>query len=80
MSGVELIGGIAGIVSAVYIVGREVVSLINHKRIRSKCCDKEVSMSVDIENTKEVVSPKSSEIIEEVKSMPRGRSHSLADK
>ena len=28
-----------------------IVTTINHKRIRSNCCKKEISMSLDIENT-----------------------------
>lgn len=28
-----------------------VITAINHKRIRSNCCHKELSMSLDIENT-----------------------------
>lgn len=27
------------------------LALVNHKRIRSKCCDKEISASLDIETT-----------------------------
>lgn len=32
-------------------VGSAVLGVINHKRIRSSCCRKEVSASLDIENT-----------------------------
>lgn len=28
-----------------------VIGAINHKRIRSKCCGKEITSSIDIENT-----------------------------
>lgn len=44
-------GGIAGIVSLVIVITRELYKAINHRRIRSKCCDKEISASIDIEAT-----------------------------
>jgi hypothetical protein len=42
-----IVSGVAIFVS----VATSVIALINHKRIRSKCCGKEVVASVDIENT-----------------------------
>ena len=42
-----IVSGVAVIIS----VATAVVGIINHKRIRSKCCGKEVVASVDIENT-----------------------------
>lgn len=72
MSGIEIFGGVAGIVSIVLVVGREIISRINHKRFVSKCCDKEVSVSVDIEAT----TPKENAKSEEVAT----RRPSLADK
>lgn len=46
-------GSWAGIVSLVLVAVREIISAINHKRIRfrSPCCDKESVVSVDIEAT-----------------------------
>jgi hypothetical protein len=32
-------------------LGAVVLGIINHKRIRSNCCGKEASVSLDIENT-----------------------------
>lgn len=45
------VAGWAGIVSLVVVVGREILNAINHKRLRSKCCDKEAVVSVDVEAT-----------------------------
>jgi hypothetical protein len=32
-------------------IGTAIIASINHKRLRSSCCKKEVSVSLDIENT-----------------------------
>jgi len=37
--------------SIVLSVGGTILAYINHKRIRSNCCGKEVSASLDVENT-----------------------------
>ena len=42
---------IVSTVAVVISVATAVIGFINHKRIRSKCCGKEVVASVDIENT-----------------------------
>lgn len=43
----NIMGGIAIFISVVTAV----IGVINHKRIRSKCCNREMSASIDIENT-----------------------------
>jgi hypothetical protein len=45
------IGGIAGLVSLVIVIADRVVQLVNHKRVRSKCCGKTAEASLDVENT-----------------------------
>jgi hypothetical protein len=43
--------GILSIVAIVISIGGTILSIINHKRIRSNCCGKEISASLDVENT-----------------------------
>ena len=44
-------GGILGIIAfAVSVVGT-VYTAINHKRVRSNCCGKNLEASLDVENT-----------------------------
>ena len=43
----NIMGGVAIFIS----VATAVIGVINHKRIRSKCCGREASASIDIENT-----------------------------
>ena len=43
--------GIIAIVSLVVSVAGSALAIINHKRIRSNCCGKELTTSIDIENT-----------------------------
>ena len=38
-------------VSLIVALGGTVVAIINHKRVRSTCCGRNLSVSVDIENT-----------------------------
>jgi len=46
------IGSIAGIVSLVIHTVQQVITLINHKRIKSECCGKNMGDTViDITNT-----------------------------
>ena len=42
---------ITAYVSLAISIGAVVLGVINHKRIRSNCCGKEASVSLDIENT-----------------------------
>jgi hypothetical protein len=46
-----VVGSYSGIVSIVLIVFGAIYGAVNHKRIRSNCCGREVSASLDIENT-----------------------------
>ena len=45
------IGGILGIVSVVIVIVDKTIALVNHKRVRSKCCQLGGTVSLDIENT-----------------------------
>jgi len=38
-------------IALVVAVGGAIVALVNHKRIRSNCCGREMSMSFDVEAT-----------------------------
>lgn len=38
-------------VSLAVAMGTSVIAVINHKRIRSRCCGRNVDMSIDIEST-----------------------------
>ena len=51
---------IAAYVSIGISIGAVILGIINHKRIRSNCCGKEASVSLDIENT----SPKKEAFVE----------------
>lgn len=42
---------IAAYVSLAFSLGAVILGIINHKRIRSSCCGKEASVSLDIEAT-----------------------------
>ena len=44
-------GSIAGYVAIAIQIGQIIISTVNHKRIRSTCCKKEIDVSLDIENT-----------------------------
>jgi hypothetical protein len=44
-------GSILGILAISISVGTTILGIINHKKIRSKCCGREVSASIDIEPT-----------------------------
>jgi len=52
------IGSVLGYVSMVAMGIGSIVALVNHRRIRSSCCNREVSVSLDIDNT----SPKKPEV------------------
>ena len=38
-------------VSLVVAIGGTILTMINHKRIRSHCCGKDIVASIDVENT-----------------------------
>lgn len=40
---------ILGIIAIAISIGGTILGVINHKRIRSKCCGRELSASLDIE-------------------------------
>ena len=42
--------GLAGLVTSLTAIAAYLVKL-NHKRIRSKCCNKDCTTSLDVENT-----------------------------
>ena len=44
-------GGAVGIISVAILIITRLIKVCNHKRLRSKCMDNEVVVSVDIEST-----------------------------
>lgn len=40
---------VLSVLAIIISIGTTVVGIINHKKIRSKCCGRELSASVDIE-------------------------------
>lgn len=44
-------GNITGTIAVVISVATAIIGVINHRRIRSKCCGRHLEASVDIENT-----------------------------
>lgn len=46
-----MLGQYAGYVALVISIGTMVVGIVNHKKIRSTCCGREASMSLDISAT-----------------------------
>jgi len=42
---------ILSIIALVISIGGAIVAAINHTRVRSTCCDKEIQASIDIERT-----------------------------
>lgn len=50
-------GGVAGYVALALFVVREIFNAINHVRVRSKCGEKEIKASLDIDKGGESQSP-----------------------
>jgi len=50
------INSILSIIAISISVGGAILGIFNHKRIRSKCNNKELTASVDIENTTPLIS------------------------
>ena len=48
---------IVALTGMIISIATTVIAVVNHKRIRSKCCGKDVSASLDIENTSPVIIP-----------------------
>ena len=46
-----LTSDILSVVAIIVSVVGTVIGVVNHKRIRSKCCGRQVEASIDIENT-----------------------------
>lgn len=44
-------GGIAGLVSLIIVIADKLITIVNHKRVRSNCCGKVTEVSLDVENT-----------------------------
>jgi hypothetical protein len=42
---------VMGVVATVISVGGIILSVLNHKRLRSNCCGKRLEVSLDVENT-----------------------------
>ena len=55
---------ILGIVAIIVSVGTTIIGIINHKRLRSKCCGRKIELELDIETTKPgVVVPTGSPLV-----------------
>ena len=52
--GTNRMDSVAAYVSIALSIGAIVMGIVNHKRIRSSCCGKEASVSLDIESTSPV--------------------------
>ena len=50
-------GGVLGIFGFLASLGGLIYTAINHKRIRCRCCGKDVDMSVDVDSTEPTVPP-----------------------
>ena len=48
---------IMSLVAIIVAVGGTIVGIINHKRIRSSCCGKTMTASIDIETTTPTMKP-----------------------
>lgn len=44
-------GGAVGIASVLFIIMTRIYNACNHKRLRSNCCGKDLTVSVDVEET-----------------------------
>lgn len=44
-------GEIMSAVAIIVSIGGTIIGIVNHKRIRSKCCGRNLEASIDIENT-----------------------------
>ena len=53
----SVIGSMAGSISLLIIIVEKVYYLVNHRRVRSKCCGKHMDMSIDIEHTTPTITP-----------------------
>ena len=42
---------IPGYIACIVVIIEKIIQIVNHKRIRSNCCGREVGSSIDIENT-----------------------------
>ena len=70
---------IAAYVSIALSIGAIVLGVINHKRIRSSCCGKEASVSLDIENTTPPAIEKKSETFLQNDAREGAQIHSRSD-
>lgn len=51
------IGGMAGSISLLIILADKIYYLVNHRRVRSKCCGRNMDMSIDIDQTTPNITP-----------------------
>lgn len=42
---------VMGMVALIVSLGGTILGIINHKRLRSKCCGRNAEVSIDVENT-----------------------------
>jgi hypothetical protein len=52
------LGAYAGYISLALAIAGMVVGAVNHRRIRSTCCRREASFSIDIDSTTPPLAPK----------------------
>ena len=67
-------GGVGASIVVALLILKQVYNTLNHKRIRSKCCGKDIEASVDIEET----TPKDAERGEHVVQTFKGIDQSIS--
>lgn len=63
---------ILGTLSLLLSVGGIIVATLNHKRVRSKCCGRNLEASIDIENT----TPQGNQMVPRLAPIPEEKSDS----
>ena len=63
-------GGALGIIAFLFSSAGLIYAAINHKRVRCKCCGKDMDMSVDVDTTEPVPAPTDDEASVEAPTPP----------
>lgn len=58
-------GGILSIFAFIFTAAGMIYAAVNHKRIRCKCCGKDMDMSMDVDSTKVAPTPSGADDIQE---------------
>ena len=45
---------VLGIVAIIISVGTTILGVINHKRLRSKCCNRKIEIEFEVDNTRPI--------------------------